>query len=254
MKRYFDEGGDKLGTFLIQTVDGQVKHDFCFTLIEAINYQNFFNVRSHSYWLSDIKHLPNSKLQPEFSTYTPCGTVEFVQKYLDLYHDIHITKPINIPPQLLHNKYTKRSVKYIGEGLYSFGNKKFIKSHDKIKEFNEISDVWEVPKDKTVMVSDVINIESEWRAFVFESKLVGLQNYLGEFTMFPDVRLIENMIKDYTYCPPAYTLDVGINSKDGTFIIECHNFYSCGLYGFNNNRIIPQMLIRSFRHLIEKGQ
>ena len=41
--------------------------------------------------------------------------------------------------------------------------------------------------------------------------------------MFPDVDLIKEMIKDFNY-NNAYTLDVGIN-KDGTFLIECHDFF-----------------------------
>jgi hypothetical protein len=80
---------------------------------------------------------------------------------------------------------------------------------------------------------------------------VGLQNYSGDFTMFPDVDFVNDCIAAYKDSPPAYTLDIGVNSKDGTFVIEVHNMYSCGLYGFNESKLYPQMLIRSFHHLLK---
>ena len=51
--------------------------------------------------------------------------------------------------------------------------------------------------------------------------------------------------------PIAYTLDVGINDK-GTFVIEVHDFFSCGLYGFADVGILPSMLNRWFQEFISK--
>jgi len=195
----------------------------------------------------------NEIFEYDFTGYIPSGTIQFVKKYLAAYHDIITIKPINIPNDLLRNEYLKRSVTYKLKGVYQFDSKKFVKSDTEIKGTTDIVEYLEVPDDGRYLVSDLIEIESEWRAFVFNNELVGLQNYIGDFTMFPDVHLIKKMINEYKNCPPAYTLDVGVNSKDGTFLIECHNFYSCGTYGFSNNRIIPQMIISSFRHLVRHG-
>ena len=41
--------------------------------------------------------------------------------------------------------------------------------------------------------------------------------------------------------PPAYTLDVGVYGGN-FYVIEVHNFYSCGLYGFSMPHLYPQML------------
>lgn len=127
----------------------------------------------------------------------------------------------------------------------------FVKAHHKIKGFTDFVDSINIKNGEIYLVSDIVNIESEWRAFVFNNELVGLQNYLGNFTLFPEVELIKFMMEEYTDCPPAHTLDVGINKVDGMFLIEVHNFYSCGLYGFNDYGILPQMFIRSFNHLIK---
>jgi hypothetical protein len=169
----------------------------------------------------------------------------------DNYNVLNV-KPINIPSELFKDKYLKRecNLKNRSEIILN-GKEKFIKSVDKIKEFTEVIDNEKYIPEGNYFVSELIDIESEWRAFIFNNKLVGLQNYLGSFTTFPDLKIIDNMILDYKNCPPAYTLDVGINNVAGTFIIEVHNFFSCGLYGFADNKILPQMFIQSFKHEIK---
>ena len=75
---------------------------------------------------------------------------------------------------------------------------------------------------------------------------MGLSNYSGDFTKFPDVRKIEEMIKEYSdhNAPIAYTLDVAVESDYTTAPIEVHDFFSCGLYGFRDWRLYPIMLSR----------
>lgn len=236
-----------MANFLIQTIDGQVKHDFSFALIEAIEYQNWLNEGTHTYELIELEDI----LEHDFTGYIPSGTVQFVQEYLDLYHEITHIRPINIPNELLRDEYLKRNITYKLKGSYIFDKDKFVKSDTEIKGVTEITRNLDIPDDGRYLVSDVIDIDSEWRAFVFNGKLVGLKNYLGDFTLMPDVSLVIKMIKDYKESPPAYTLDVGVNLKDETFLIEAHNFFSCGTYGFSDNRILPQMFASSFRHLIK---
>ncbi len=79
-------------------------------------------------------------------------------------------------------------------------------------------------------------------------ELVGLQNYSGDFVNFPDVKKINKMISVYAG-PVAYTLDVGINSR-GTFVVEVHDFFSCGLYGFSDRKILPFMFSKLFHEII----
>ena len=61
------------------------------------------------------------------------------------------------------------------------------------------------------------------------------------------------MIDAFEDCPIAYTLDVGINDN-GTFVIEVHDFFSCGLYGFSNHPILPQMFGRWYTEYINKNK
>ena len=78
--------------------------------------------------------------------------------------------------------------------------------------------------------------------------------YSGEFNIFPDVAEINKMISAYTEAPPAYTIDVGVNTKGETVIIECHNFFSCGLYGFSDYRYLLDMFLKAYNWQINHSK
>lgn len=239
-----------MANFLIQTINGLVRHDFSFALMEAIDYQNWLNAGSHDYVLVEMKDMFLS----DYSEFIPSGTIQFIKKFISTYHDINDIKPINIPNDLNSMKYLKRKVDICNNLNANFSEDYiFVKSMNNLKGFTDIikgSDISKLPNN-TYLISETIDIESEWRSFIFNKKLVGIQNYLGDFCMMPDVKLINQMIDDYKYSPLAYTLDIGVNNKDGTFLIEVHNMYSVGTYGFSQNRILPQMFIAGFKYLIE---
>jgi len=84
------------------------------------------------------------------------------------------------------------------------------------------------------------DIESEWRVFVYKGKGIDVKNYSGDPFAFPKTERIYQFIDQYTEAPEAYTLDVAV-TKNGTWVLECHDFYSCGLYGCNDKNI-PYMM------------
>lgn len=217
--------------FTLQTIDGQIVHDFCFTLARAIEYKK---------QLGDDLSCVLTDQPPGDKNCVPVGSVEFVCSFLKSHHGL-TPKPVNIPEQLFKDEFIKRSAfvgteKDVTQGV-------FFKSHDKIKGYsiNEpvLDPVGHCPPGK-YLISEMIDIDSEWRTFIFKGELVGLQNYLGSCTVFPDVSQIQKMIKAYTDAPVSYTLDVGVGPR-GTFLLEAHDFFSCGLYGFANYNILPAM-------------
>ncbi|MCP4255497.1 MAG: ATP-grasp domain-containing protein [Candidatus Scalindua sp.] len=217
--------------YLIQTINKKVKHDFSFTLLESIEFQNWLrNDKSFEVCFTDEPTMPN---------YIPIGSVEFVSKYITDYYGLTL-KPKNIPIELIGKNWTGRNV--INGTEKDIIGEKFVKSNDRIKSFTEICKT--APKGN-YQISDLIDIESEWRAFIFEGKLVGLQNYSGEFDVFPNVDKIKAMINAYKTQPIAFTLDVAISNND-TVIIEVHDFFSCGLYGFSEHKILPFMFSKWF--------
>jgi len=223
-----------LTTFLLQKIDGEIKHDFSFTLIESINYQNWINYPTNIFGISHVEL--DDDLPPK---HIPIGSVEFVLEYLKKHFNL-FPKPKNIPKELMSFEFTGRKV--INGTEKDIIETSFVKSNDDIKKFTEYCK--EAPIGN-YQISEIIEIDSEWRGFVFNNELVGLQNYTGEFDLFPDVRQIKKMIRAYKSAPIAYTIDVGI-SKKKTVIIEVHDFFSCGLYGFSDHRKLPFMFLRWF--------
>jgi hypothetical protein len=102
-------------------------------------------------------------------------------------------------------------------------------------------------------ISGLIDFLSEWRVFVFDKKMVGLQNYSGDFTKMPNIDNVQHMMEQWKSSPRAYTLDVGIVDQNGfpglTKVVEAHDFFSCGLYGFADYKLLPYMLLSTWKNL-----
>ncbi len=225
--------------FLIQTFDGEIKHDFSFGLINAIDYHNWLNPESMEYWKSDEEYMTGFT-----RGYIPIGSVEFVSGYFKQHFGFE-PKPINIPVELMSFPFTQRFV-FNGTEKDIIGTK-FVKSNDKIKSFTEVCDSAPIGN---YQISDIIDIESEYRCFVYKNELVGISYYSGDFRIFPNIQTIEDMILAYKNSPIAYTLDVAI-SNGKTVVVELHNLFSVGLYGFANYQILPFMFSQAFHELVK---
>lgn len=233
--------------FLIQTFNNKVEHDFSLALIESIKYHKWLDSECD---MSFAKTENDLDFSP-YPDYIPIGSVEFVTKYLRQTHSKYPV-PVNIPLDLRTYEFTLRAVFNGTEEAFWGKGEMFVKSNDRVKGFTEIvnSETYDLPTGN-YQYSSLIDIDSEWRAFVYNNSLVGLQNYAGDFVLFPDVDSIHKMINAYKDAPIAYTLDVGVNTE-GTFVIEVHDFYSCGLYGFSDLRKLPFMFSRWFHEFIHK--
>jgi hypothetical protein len=257
--------------FLIQKCNGEIKHDFAFTLLESIRFRNWLTNRKDvmvRFVDTDLETDAISRLRPSplkaiHRNYVPIGSVEFVTFFLEKFYGL-TPKPINVPQELY--SYAGRDI-WNGNHLFldNTGGKFFVKSADRIKGFSEVvecrTDNFTTTFSPNIPIGNyqysnyVSGIVSEWRAFVYEGKLVGLQNYSGEFTKFPTVGKINEMIKKYKSAPIAYTLDVGIINygyHQQTIVIEVHDFFSCGLYGFADHAILPNMFYKWFWQYIQR--
>ena len=114
---------------------------------------------------------------------------------------------------------------------------------DSIKDFSNANDKTEV------YVSAVLpKIVTEYRCFVHEDKLVGIQNYAGDFTVFPDVHMINTMISAYTSSNCVYTLDVGVLEHGQTILIEVNDMWAIGSYGMDA-KTYALMSVRRMREI-----
>jgi len=242
--------------FLIQKIDKEIRHDFSFTLLESIRYQKWLQQDKNAITVKYVNCLANDNVwffSPFHEHYIPVGSVEFVLSWMKRF-GVPTPKPVNVPEELFD--FALRGI-FNGPhyDILDILDKRFVKSNDHIKGFKEVIDRTYPLPEGNYQFSEEIRIESEWRAFVHKSKLVGLHNYSGDFELFPNIDTIKAMIGAYESAPIAYTLDVGVvYNHQTTFVIECHDFFSCGLYGFADHNIYPYMLYRWFHEYLNKNK
>jgi len=208
--------------------------DFEYLIFESQRYMKWYDGTD----ITIIYDNPTSKS-------CPIGSVEYVVNFYKQHYGVSI-KPKNIPKTFLTEPlFLNRQVSFIADFDVNQSEICHVKNNETIKGELDLDN----PIGIEVQVSEYISdIESEWRAFVFNNKMVGLHNYSGDFTLMPNVKVIEDMIESYkNEAPISYTLDVMVhNSK--TSLVEIHDFFSCGLYGFSDTRIYPIMLYRWFHN------
>lgn len=231
--------------FLIQTVNGRVEHEFSFHLIKSIEYLNWFRDGKEL----DYKYVLSEGIDKGYENHIPIGSLEFVFNYLKVYEDIdnEYIYPINIPSELMKDKYLGRRCLLLQKDEIP-KETLFVKSNTQYKKFIDVITDSSYLEDDEYVVSELVEFESEWRVFVQHNSLVGIQNYLGDFTGFPDIEAINNMVKDYKNAPLSYTLDVGVLNGN-TVVIEVHPLVSCGLYGFSNYKLLPSMFIQGYNFM-----
>jgi hypothetical protein len=148
--------------------------------------------------------------------------------------NIPVPRPLNIPEALMKPEYLKRSITYQHNSNLDMTSPAFIKNVDIVKGFVGETPTNEVIPEGNYLVSELVPIDAEYRCFVMDGKILDVRRYSGNYlSPVPDYPLLKSMVKDFRDAPPAWTLDVGVSEERGTFIIECHHFYSIGLYGCN---------------------
>ena len=228
-------------------------------LIEALRFQQFWNGEDMAYRAVFAKEdvQPIRVGDPHI---IPVGSIEFAEKYLGR----HI-RPINVPEELRDPIFSGREIEVQAwSEIDAFAKSKgicredvFAKSEQYIK-YDRIQQDAEEREDEIFQFSTPLPVIcSGWRVFVFKGKIVGCQCYSdledGLTPRAPEEAAVNRMILAYHQCPPAYTLDVAVcEGKNGydTFVVECHNFISCGLYGLDMPNILPQMMSRAWQHEI----
>lgn len=180
------------------------------------------------------------------------GYIEDTIKYFQL-HNIQYPSPMNIPdglnyPSIVGRRVFKsvpfKEVREICEELK--WERVFIKPADKLKGFTagvcdiqNLSMLIELEEDTNVMLSEVVDMKSEYRCFIYADEVLGMKHYSGDFRVFPDIAKIESMARmmaAHEDTPICYTLDVAVIQKRGlpkqTVAVECNDFWSVTNYGF----------------------
>lgn len=243
--------------FLIQTIGGHLVHDFTFELVQCQEYYGWMDPT----WTFGITYHEGLSFDDiaDPDEFVPVGSVDFVSSFLKTFYpgSVAALRPINVPEPLF--PFTERKIVNVKakEDLRIFkpGAELFLKSNHVIKDVNNglwVNDPEEQDETIGFQVSEVIDIDSEWRLFVFRDEVLYISNYAGDPLLFPSRPVIRQMINAYRDLSPiAYTLDIGVsldreNHQVKTFVIECHRFFSCGLYGFSRRNLYPSMLSQTW--------
>lgn len=219
-----------------------------------------------------IRESEIEKYEEDLKELCPVGSVEFVVDWLKKIHN-KTPKPINVPSCYLFGPEDDRfsKINYCGRFIvnveennykvpdYLKNREVYIKSNDVIKSpINGIHNSSEIGKTilGNLQVSSLIkeDIVSESRVFIYGGKILDVKNYAGDPFVIPKRDTIQQIINIYKNPPISYTLDVmniiDFNNEINSFILEVHDFFSCGLYGFSSERY-PFMLYRWFKEFIK---
>lgn len=193
------------------------------------------------------------------------GSVEATVAYFNEC-GIEVPKPLGYPESLegyLGRKITETTFEELGDD-YPY----FVKPSGQVKLFTgdvvenkghlEYFKISGAKPETPVFKSTLIEFASEYRCFVTNGEVRGIQYYQGDYRIYPSAHLIQDMVNAYKDCPSAYTLDVGVvlvPSKDGRFIyhqtalVEVNDMWAIGSYGFNG-RDYALMCARRMKEIV----
>lgn len=89
-----------------------------------------------------------------------------------------------------------------------------------------------------LIVQGTIDIVSEYRAFVRNKDIIGIQYYSGDFFNYPDEKFMKKCLKFATdnLTLQSFTLDFGVLSDGSTVLIEPNDGWAIGHYGLESRK------------------
>lgn len=228
--------------FLLQTINNNICDVEVFNVKYLLDRSSTF----HKYKLVDLNYIIQTV--EDLSDWIPIGTLLYVQEWLKKYWKIEKMRPIEVPEILRREKFLKRDYNIISFKNLKLEGYKFLKDIDNLKALAYIGDLSSLDKnDKTIfkgskyLVSNVINIVSEYRIFVADLEIKAIQFYDGDCTVFPNISVIREMVGIYSLeqnRPKSYTLDIAVLKEGFTVILEIHPVTSVGTYGYDDKDIL----------------
>lgn len=98
--------------------------------------------------------------------------------------------------------------------------------------------------DIDIYRSPVVDFKSEYRVFVRYGQILDVKHYWGNPLVFPDSKVIQRAIGDYTSAPDAYGIDFGVTSDGKTLLIEVNDAWALGCYGLESHLYAKFLLTR----------
>lgn len=245
--------------FILQ--DYKIRPDFQMELLRAKEYWDWRNNGKPDEQKTIIEILGENDLGIEDGC--PVGSVEFCLDWFKKYYGKQ-PQPMNVPKSLSYvvtsgrfivNYTLPKDLDLLREDFKDY-RLVYLKSNDLIKssingKYPIDDSIFELLEGQ-IQVSSPDDIDSEWRVFIYRGKIIDIKCYSGDPFNIPGKTRVEKIIKTFENPPIAYTLDLYMPKNFTTsYVMEVHDFFSCGLYGFSCYEKYPFMLWRWFKEFIK---
>ena len=203
----------------------------------------------------------------------PVGTIEFVEEYLlkssgNKINGYEHENPIEIPKYLRTEEFLKRDYEIMRGDRIVLAGHKFIKNVSTLKQgaymgelaYYEQSMGVKPLSNELYQISSDFNPVAEYRVYVFNSEIESIAYYDGSYdgySLFPDIKLLNkavNLIMLHEKWLKSYTIDVMINKRGETAIVEIHNFASVGLYTTVFSSYLPYAYMDGINYLLNDNK
>lgn len=242
--------------FLIQKIDNNIGIEERL-LMESLRRHDSYILCS----LEEIENIPAGDM-------VPVGSLEFVQKHLSVFHDIHQMCPIELPVCLRKEGFVSRQYRICSFDELPAAGRWFIKRADRLKVFGRLMEDDEVreihegrffTRDGLYAVSSPIDIISEWRVYISRQKILAVTNYDGDPFAIPDrgtiCRAMWALETDKgNVWPASYTIDAAVLKDGRTELLEIHPFTSVGLYTSLWGTELPVCYADGYRWYLEQNK
>ena len=257
--------------FLIQVEeDGIPSYDFCHQMLIAKRFIDW-RFSGGEFQFITVTGIHDILDNPDI--YIPVGSIEFVEDFVRAnYGEEGLQAITPIYPKQFANRYLggtvlfdKNSPHVIASCFTKEPYRAFhLKNAKKLKhELNGEYNASQILSNREAFdklgewyMGECIYPLTEWRVFVFNGTILDIKNYKGDPWIIPNKEVVEKMVKEYYDNggkARAFTLDVGVEPNDNsTKIIEFHEFYSCGLYGFDMYDKLPYMFSQQWTLVLQR--
>ena len=89
-------------------------------------------------------------------------------------------------------------------------------------------------EDIEVWCSEKVNFLAEWRIWILDGKIIGINPYRGRWDLYPDPKVLQQAVNAYHSAPRAYALDFGITDKRETLLVEVSDAYALSSFGLDS--------------------
>lgn len=100
-----------------------------------------------------------------------------------------------------------------------------------VRDARDLNSLTGVPETEPVLVQEVVELVSEWRACVLRGNVLNVAHYKGDALSFPKAEVIREAVKSFTTAPIGYGMDWGVTADGRTILIEINDGYALGNYG-----------------------